>query len=211
MTGTPYSDAAFALVLFCAALVLMLAAARANGDARGYARLAAALYLALAVAQAVSFADTQASMRSFAGMVALLASAMAPPALVLTLAETFARPARPWLAACVLLAGFFCAMAAVMMNAVPFALIPLALSSATILFMGFAGAKAAALDAAYLCVAALALLAGAGAWLASSPGGLALFTAVSLLGFSFLLLRSGQLIEKSGKRSAKDTGILRKP
>ncbi len=210
MAGIHISDAAFAFVLFFAALVLMLSAARAKSRARHYAQLAAALYLALALAQVVANAGSQMSLRPFAGAVALLAGAMAPPALVLTLAGTTGRFARSWLAVCLLAAGFVCAMSAVILGAAAVALVPLVLSSATIFFMGLSVAKAAPLEAVYVCASALALLAGAGAWLAASPGGLALFTAASLLGIAFLLLRSGGLINKAGKANAPCAGVLPK-
>ncbi|HXL98981.1 MAG TPA: hypothetical protein VN932_03555 [Rhizomicrobium sp.] len=179
-------DMAFSAALGLAALLAVIVAARARPAARDYLRFAAALYAALALADFIA-AGGAATTVKLANAVALIVAAPATCALALALAASFAGAPRARFAAPLLA---LCALAGIVAAATG------------MIFIAFAPLFAGVCAMLALCtrywrrqgsinaiVAALALLAGAAAFMAANRTAFALFCAAGLMGVSLASVR----------------------
>jgi hypothetical protein len=184
------ADTAFMAVLGLSALLAVIVARGARPASRSYLQFAAAIYLSLAVADAMAIVLPNAS--GIAETVTLVACALAPVSLALSLFATFEHPPKSWAAGLVLIAALVCAIAAAMSAEMVLSFAPLAASVFVMLALSVRRWRISNNIPFHATIAALCLLVAA----ASGAGGgaigrtgLALFSAAGILGILLALVR----------------------
>ncbi len=178
-----------AVLLGAAAIAAWIVAAAAKSDPRRNLRFAAMLYAALAAAGLFAAVnDTQAAHLTL--MVGLLVSALAPPLLLFAALGAVSRPLMSSWAAVALTFTCIAAVAAALTGLAVLALIPQTIAIAALLILGLRMPRKSGWR---LCLAALALFAGALAIVAENQNAgaiFSLFSAAGLLGVSRSVVRT---------------------
>jgi hypothetical protein len=186
------ADAAFMAVLGFAALLAAIVTRSARPASRSYLHFAAVIYLALAVADEIAIALPGTATSAFADAVTYVACALAPVALSLSLFATFERPPKSWIAAVFLLLALLCAIGAAMSGVEVLSFAPLSASVFVMLALSLRrwrieqrGPFHAIISSVCFLVAAASGASGG----AAGRTGLALFSAVGILGIALALAR----------------------
>jgi hypothetical protein len=198
------ADAAFLAVLGLAALLGVIVARGARAASRSYLQFAAVIYLALAIADEIAIVVPGVTTSAFADAVTVVACALAPVALSLSLFATFEHPPKSWIAALLLSLALVCAIAAAMSGLEILSFAPLAASVFAMLALSARRWRLQKRVPFHAIIAALSFFVAAAS--GASGGtmgrtGLALFSAVGILGISLALVRrsNAPVAEQRGK------------
>jgi hypothetical protein len=206
------SDIAFSSVLGLAAIAAALQARRMRAAPRDYLLLSAALYCALSLADILA-AAAGGAMLALANAVTLIVCATAPVALALGVSAHLNGTPRNAVAIASLSLALCAGIAAAATGALALAFAPLFAAVCMMLAFWARAMRNASHPVLHGIVAALALLAGASAYLTGGAGGrdgMALFFAAALLGMSMALSRKPSA-RKTHARASKPSRAMPRP
>ena len=192
---------AFAVMLLAAAVAGWIIVAGLSHVARAYARFAFVLYAALAAAIVVD--------ARLADSVALIVSAVAPALLALAVANVLRRPVATVLASLVMAASCIAGMAGAATGIAALAVGPLLLSVVAMIAVTLRDWRNSRLATFQTIASAVALLAGASAFVDDGLAALCAFTAAGLLGVALSTTQRLDAVEEERGRNLRSSSAIR--